>query len=149
VLVGFYGGFIQAGVGFLIIAFLTILASQFTLVERVCQVFTGAALTVRFGFFFKIYPSVVFCQLPLQADAFRGHGPGLLPRIIRSLRGPGTRACPAGVAALRSSQSVFHASKRLFLAPRVLSFKNQPNHVKLSHKAYSDPCCLMQAFGHG
>lgn len=33
VIVGFYGGFIQAGVGFLIIAFLTILAGQFTLVE--------------------------------------------------------------------------------------------------------------------
>lgn len=33
IIVGFYGGFIQAGVGFLIIAFLTILAGQYTLVE--------------------------------------------------------------------------------------------------------------------
>lgn len=32
-LVGFYGGFIQAGVGFLIIAFLTLFASQLRLVE--------------------------------------------------------------------------------------------------------------------
>jgi len=32
-IVGFYGGFIQAGVGFLIIAFLTIFASKFRLVE--------------------------------------------------------------------------------------------------------------------
>lgn len=32
-IVGFYGGFIQAGVGFLIIAFLTILADHFKLVE--------------------------------------------------------------------------------------------------------------------
>lgn len=32
-IVGFYGGFIQAGVGFLIIAFLTIFASKFMLVE--------------------------------------------------------------------------------------------------------------------
>src|SRR5699024_1939066 len=33
IIVGFYGGFIQAGVGFLIIAFLTILAGQYTLIE--------------------------------------------------------------------------------------------------------------------
>src|SRR5699024_9451141 len=35
------------------------------------------------------------------------------------------------------------------LVRRVFYFKNQPSHVKLSHKAYSDPCWLMQAFGHG
>src|SRR5699024_8397646 len=80
--------------------------------EGVCQVFTGAVLTVRFGLFFKIYPNVVFYRLPLQADAFRGHGLGLLARKEHSLRGPRTRAVPAGVAALCSSQTVFHAYNR-------------------------------------
>ena len=70
--------------------------------KRVCQVFTGAVLTVRFGLFFKIYPNVVFYRLPLQADAFRGHGLGLLARKEHSLRGPRTRAVPAGVAVIRS-----------------------------------------------
>src|SRR5699024_1526035 len=34
------------------------------------------------------------------------------------------------------------------LVRRVFYFKNQPSHVKLSHKVYCGHCCLMQAFGH-